>query len=244
MKFLLFALFLLSTQNCYFTYADSCYYAQIINPNTYLYRDYGKSVLFELPQTYFVYISDYSKGYYTASYDGIKGYVKASEVKVIKEIPQNPYLKNATFRLFASDHNMLKTRPSALAEDITALPTDTPIVYIGKVPGTELIKGRGTSWYYCTYNAEQKYAGYIYAGLCDNLSITYNTEKVSYMQNPYITISSEYIEYLNSPAGKKLVIVPIIIFSLLFMIMLFLPYFIKNHKTKPSSIYFIEDGKL
>jgi hypothetical protein len=225
-------------------FADQCYYAQIINPNTYLYRDYDKTAIFELPQTYFVYISGYQKGCYTASYNGIKGYVKSSEVKVVKEIPKNPYLNTSTFRLFASDYNTLKTRPLSLAQDITTLPINTPINYIGKINGTELISGRGNTWYYCSYFIDRQYTGYVYAGLCDSLNIVYNTEVVSYISNPYSSPSLEYIEYLNSPLGKKLVIIPIILISIIFFSLMFVPYFIKKRKTKPSSIYFIEDGKL
>ena len=227
------------------SFAEGSYFGQIINPDTFLYRDLSGYIICEIPQTYFVNITGYSKGYYTASYNGISGYVKSSEIKVIQGVPTNPYLTNATFRLFASDYNMLKNKPNLLSQDIISLPVNTPINYIGKTYGTELIQDRGNIWYYCSYKKNGKtYNGYIYAGLCDNLQLEYNTEKVNYIQNPFVTISSEYIEYLNSSGGKKIVTLPVIIIGLLFIPLLFLPLIVKKHKTKPSPILSIEDGKL
>lgn len=240
---LFFLFFCFPTQHIAF--AESSYFGHIINPDTYLYRDLDGYSICELPQTYFVKITSYSKGYYTAVYNGISGFVKSSDIKVIQGVPNNPYLNNATFRLFASDYNMLKSKPTLLSQDIITLPTNTPIKYLGKSYGTELIPNRGKTWYYCSYSEnETTYNGYIYAGLCDSLNIEYNTEIVQYIQNPFITASSEYIEYLNSLEGKNMVIIPIIILTIMFIPLAFLPILIKKHKTKPSPILNIEDGKV
>ncbi len=245
MKVILLLLMLCCLPMQKLSFAESSYFGHIINPDTYLYRDLDGYIICEIPQTYFVKITSYSQGYYTASYNGISGYVKASDIKVIQGVPNSPHLKGATFRLFASDYNTLKSSPNLLSQDIIELPINTPIEYIGKVYGTEIIPNRGNIWYYCSYKSNDKvYSGYVYAGLCDSLKIEYNTEVVSYINNPFVTASSEYIEYLNSSSGKKMVILPVIIVGVIFVPLLFLPLIVKNHKTKPSPIFSIEDGLL
>jgi|GEM_PF-2416489 len=227
------------------SYADNVYFAQIINPDTYLYRDLNKNIICSLPETYFVKVSSYSNGFYTASYNGINGYIKSNEVKVISGAPKKPFLTDATFRLFASDYATLKSAPSMLSHDITSLPINEPLSYIGKTYGSELISGRGNVWYYCSYTQNnQNVNGYVYAGLCDNLDINYNTELVDFIPNPFTSISTEYIEYLNSKGGKQTVILSVTFISSIFAFLIFLPLIVKNHKIKPPSIYNIEDGKI
>ena len=121
------------------SYADNVYFAQIINPDTYLYRDLNKNIICSLPETYFVKVSSYSNGFYTASYNGINGYIKSNEVKVISGAPKKPFLTDATFRLFASDYATLKSAPSMLSHDITYLPINEPLSYIGKTYGVLVI---------------------------------------------------------------------------------------------------------
>ena len=228
--------------------AANIYYAQIIDAETYIYKDHGKSIICELPTTYFACISSYNNGYYKADYNGTKGYIKANRVKVIKGVPQKPYLTDATFRLFASDYSELKASPSALSRTYTTLPTNQSITYIGKAYGDELIENRGKIWYYCKWeNNTETICGYVYSGLCDSLNITYNTEVVQYISNPFLTTSSYYKQYLNSPSGKNLILSCVLLVSVCFLPLLILPQYFATHKKrkqKPSPMISIEDGKV
>lgn len=226
-----------------FSLADNTYYGQVINSGTFLYRE-NNSIIFEIPETYYVKISGYKSGYFTAEYYGTKGYVKADNIKVIKGAPQTPYLTTASFRLFASDYNKLKSTPNTLSETLATLPTNTSIKFIATTYSEELVENRGNSWYYCSYNDGSKIIkGYVYAGLCDGLNITPSTESFEYIPNPFSSPSSEYIEYLNTD-GKLLVIAPIILISIFFVPLLLIPKYIKKSKRKPSPTFSVEDGKL
>lgn len=224
-------------------FAENIYYGQIINSGTYLYKDTKNNLIFELPQTYFVKISGYKSGHYIAEYMGTKGYVKCDNIKVVRGTPKCPYLTTSTFRLFASDYNKLKLSPNILSKTLTSLPVNTPIKYIATSYGEELVENRGNAWYYCEYrDGKSSICGYVYAGLCDGLIIEPNTETFEYIANPYVSPSTEYIEYLSSD-GKMLVIAPVVLVSILFIPLLFLPKFVKNFKRKPSTT-FVEDGKI
>lgn len=244
MKYLLFFAIFFTITNTQLSYAEQIYYGQIINPDTYLYRDLNNNIIFQLPETYFVKLTGYTKGFYYAEYMNIRGYVKSSQIKVVREVPRNPYLTTSTFRLFSSDHNQLRTSPNISSNVITTLPINTKINYIATTLGQELISGRGNAWYYCSYTENQiTVNGYIYAGLCDELQIIPNTQSIDPIPNPFISASTEYIEYLNDQ-GKMLILIPIIVISILFVPLLFLPKYISLNKRNKMSYISIEDGKL
>ena len=208
-------------------------YAQI-KEETYLYKTSKstqiQNALFMLPNSYFVkLLSNISEDFYKAEYNGIVGYVLKSQVMPVSEKPQNPYLKNITFRVYSSDGTKIFSSPTNTASSENKIVEEVEVLsaltYYGEILGDEFIPSRGYSWIYC--KTQNNNFGYIYKGLCDNFSpITQNQEKVTYTTNVYFESDNSYLYNLVNvtPQLKVLLILTICIPSILLIYLLFKPF--------------------
>jgi len=211
---------------------NKTYFARIMFDNVYLYNSPNEltdnsNILFELPKTYFVELTDSAnENFYKANYLSFSGYVKKDSVQAIEGVPNSPYLKNVSFRVYAELSRDLRTEAntSSTSSQVTYIPLySRNLTYYGKVKGECLIDGRTDVWYYCKYSAEKEYFGYVYSDFCDELTqIIDNTEQVTYIENPTFLYLTEPTSYTIPENDNRLAIivgilsVPAIVF--LFMI--------------------------
>ncbi|MGN0748556.1 MAG: hypothetical protein ACI4L1_02650 [Christensenellales bacterium] len=177
------------------------YYAQIVASNVKLYRSTNGSeeisnIFFVIPQTYFVEISSCeNSNFFTARYFDKTGYVKKSEVKCVKGIPQTPFA-NASFRVFIPGGVALRTSPSQ-SEGLNTVETlpflETNLRYYGTIDGEEAISHKSSTWYYCKYiKSGSEVFGYVYGAFCDLLTtIPSNTEILEEIEEPDFTIATQ-----------------------------------------------------
>lgn len=175
------------------------WYAQVLTENVCFYKTAQNSndVYFILEPTYFVkLLSDENETFYKAEYLNITGYVKKSEVQVVKNKPATPYLTDINFRVFLECSQIMRSAPSSSNNQslqIAFIPIYTNNVqYIGKIKGEEAILERTNIWYYCKYTTDKEYFGYVYSEGCDKLtSIKKNTETCEYIDAPDFTLKIE-----------------------------------------------------
>ncbi len=183
-------------ENCVSVYASTIYYARIMTNNAYLYKspldidDYS-NVYFILPQTYFVELLDLSNSdFYKVNYSTFTGYVKKDCVQAIVGAPQNAYLDNLNFRIYAEMSRDLRSEPTTLSgssSQVAYIPLyNRNLTYYGSIVGEECIDGRTNIWYYCKYSADKDYYGYVYSDFCDELPdpLPKNSEEVVYTTAP------------------------------------------------------------
>ncbi len=248
---LMMSLYLFSTQKEAKALADTTYFAQIVNEETYIYSspDIGEnnSEIFSLPKTYFVeLLSIANDTYYHAKYKDIYGYVKKDSVQPIVGTPTTPYLTGISFRVFVPSGANLRATPENLGSTnlIHSIPfLETNLEYYGTINGEEAITKKGSVWYYCKYYMNNlTYMGYVYAPLCDCLStINLNSEEVE-----FITGELEF-EQINQPSGENglenlsstsqsLIIIAVSLPCLLFIYLLFKPSTIARKDSKTNKI--------
>ena len=179
--------------------------------NVYLYKTPANNtdnanIYFELPATYFVLL-DSSAGstFYRASYMGILGYVKKSDVSIVAGTPNLPYASAITFRIYSSDAHLMST-PTTETGTSSIVPNLSYVQYIGQTAGEETISGRGNIWYYCKYqNGANTLYGYVYSGLTDNLTpLVPNTETLLSSADPYQ--SGTYIASLKNDGTYQILL--------------------------------------
>ena len=193
MKFLIF-LFLLVTIFFPLTpkisNAEVVYYAKITSDTVCFFSNPTKnslSSLFYIPKSYFVkLLNDENDDFYYAKYKDIYGYVLKNEVTVMSGTPNKPFA-NATFRVFSTQGLGLYNSPYLNENNkITHLPYLTQnLTYYGTILGEEVVPEKGAEWYYCSYNADETYYGFVYSVFCDKLTpIEPNTEVFDVVVNP------------------------------------------------------------
>ena len=229
--------------------AETTYFAQIVNEETYIYSSptlgENNSEIFSLPKTYFVeLLSIANDKYYYAKYKDIYGYVKKDSVRPILGTPTTPFLTGISFRVFVPSGATLRATPENLGSTnlIHSIPfLETNLEYYGTINGEEAITKKGYVWYYCKYYMNNlTYMGYIYAPLCDCLStINLNDEKVE-----FITGELEF-EQINKPdsvdglenlssTSQSLIIIAVSLPCLLFIYLLFKPSSIAKKESKTN----------
>ncbi len=222
-------------------------YARIIKEDTYIYKEQAcNTVMFELPNTYFVKLLDYKNNIYKVEYCGIIGYVKEGGLQPVVGTPKKPFMDKATFRIFSSDGAVLRNTPTKTSTITTTLPIDKAIVYLGSVVGEELIYNRGNVWYYAVYTKNNETCtGYVYAGLCDMLTnVDVNTESLDSCDNPFVSNSESYIQYLQqNDTIKTLLIVAVCLPSVMLVYLLFKPLRLAKSQRLKKDDYF-EDNEL
>ena len=168
-------------------------FARVMFEHSYLFKkpidniEYS-NLFFELPKTYFVELIDADGEFYKARYLSFEGYVKKDCVQAVKHVPNNPFLTNISFRVYADLSRQLRSSPTAYSESnlIITIPHLTRnITYISRLKGDCLIEGRTNIWYYCKFSSDKEYCGYVYSDFCDELTpILDNLEDVEYISNP------------------------------------------------------------
>ena len=227
--------FFVKATSKYITYT----YAQVKEDNIYLYKTnlstFPQNAYFEIPKTYFVtLLNNMDDVSYKVEYNGLVGFVLKSGVTPVLERPQNIVPQNITFRVYSSDGlNMMSSPFSSLnPEVVTTLPFLPTLNYLGKIEADELVEGRGSTWYYCTY---QNFSGYVYAGFCDSLTlIPPNTETVTPISNPFYNEDNEYLYNLInlSPFLKVLIITLVCLPCVVLIFLLFKPFKIRKLQNK------------
>lgn len=237
-------IFLLLFFNIPCVYAENkqTYFARVMFDQVYLYKsptvdDSINNIYFELPKTYFVELTESATNdFYKANYLNFTGFVKKSSVQAVDSIPNNPYLQNATFRVYADLSRQLKSEPnnsSLSSNQVAVIPNLTRnITYFGKIIGESLIEGRTNVWYYCKYSADKDYYGYVYSDFCDELTeIVDNTENLTYINNP--TFEEE--KNTNSmPTNSNFVAIIVCILSIPAIIFAFMVLKGKNILSTPN----------
>ena len=166
------------------------YFAKITSDNIYFYSQPSltdSSKLFILPKTYFVKIlNKENEQFYYAQYQDLFGYVKIEEVAVMNGIPSNPYA-SFDFRVFLPEGLGLYSLPSVTIEnkilDIPYLYDN--IAYYGEIIGEQAIPDKSNTWYYCKYQQDGSYYGYVYSVFCDKVeTIKDNDQIFDIIDNP------------------------------------------------------------
>ena len=265
----LFALLFLNFANTFFCFkcnylkisATSKYitypYAKVLDNNVYLFKTNTSTFLtnayFEIPKTYYVLVlNNIDETFYKVEYNGFVGFVLKNKVSVVSGTPQNPYLKNTTFRVYAQDGLNVMSSPfsSCNPQIVVTMPELPTPTYIGKITADELVEGRGNTWYYCTYkqqnseNLQEKvFSGYVYAGFCDNLtSFSDNPENLKENTNAFYDNNQDYLYSLInlSPFLKMVILICVCLPSAILIFLLFSPYKIRKKlklkKIKQQSI--------
>ena len=232
------------------SYADTTYFAKIEQSSVFIFStpvQDDSSKIFELPITYFVeLIKSENEEFYYCRYNDIYGYVLKSQVKPIKNIPQNPFLTNISFRVFVPSGANLRESPynNGAQNLIYSIPfLDSNISYYGVAYGEEEISKKGNVWYYCKYLSQnQSYIGYIYSPLCDCLSpITQNTETVEYLPTPptfeedSTKTSTSNVFSTMSSTTTTIIIIAVSLPCLLFIYLLFKPTKIAEESVSTTS---------
>ncbi len=199
--FLVAVLLLPKSKPSYVCAVSQVYYAQIVSSNVKLYRSTNGSeevsnIFFVIPQTYFVEISSCeNSNFFTARYLDKTGYVKKSEVKCVKGVPQTPFA-NASFRVFIPGGTALRSSPSQ-SEGLNTIETlpflETNLRYYGTIDGEEAISHKSSTWFYCKYirNGSEVF-GYVYGAFCDLLTtIPSNTELLEEIEEPDFTVPTQ-----------------------------------------------------
>lgn len=191
---------------------STTYFARALFDNVYLYKnpidinDYS-NIFFEIPKTYFVeLLNSANEDFYFAKYENFSGYVKKGCVQPVVGTPQNPYLNNLNFRVFAELSRDMRSEPSTnySSTQITYIPLmSRNLTYYGQIEGDSLIEGRTNIWYYCKYSGEKDYYGYIYSDFCDELNpIPLNNEYLQTLDTPIFTNTS-YSETNSIPVKSN-----------------------------------------
>jgi len=213
-------------------------YARVQTDGVMLYKTPSvlteDNVYFEIPKSYFVLlISNFSTEYYKVQYRDVVGYITKESVAPVVETPQTPYLTGITFRVFSSDGlDMLSSPYSSSSPTIVkSVELYQNIDYYGKCYGDEYIEGRGNVWY---YGKCEKF-GYLYSGLCDNLSPIYqNTEVTTISTNPFDEKDNDYLyNLIDLSLGMKIFLIILVSLpAIAFVILLFKPFRIEKSKLK------------
>ncbi len=236
------------------------YYARITNNETCLYSspdDSNSSVLFLLPQTYFVELLENANDeFYYARYNDVYGYVKKALVSPVKTVPQMPFLTNISFRVFVPSGANLRTSPQNLGATnlIYSVPfLESNLLYYGTIYGEEAISKKGNVWFYCKYYVNNlSYSGYIYSPLCDCLGTIYPNEEVLDLFDGNLIFKEEtqkitinQMENL-SQTTQTIIIIAISLPCLLFIYLLFKPTKIieKASTTKSKSTKHKQNKKI
>ena len=214
-------------------------YARAETDGVMLYKtpSLDDEIYFEVPKSYFVMlITNFSSQFYKVQYRDVVGYVLKSSVSPVAETPTTPYLVGATFRVYSSDGlSMLSSPYPSKSPTVTkTVELYSEIDYYGRVFGEEMISGRGEEWYYGKYDGA---FGYLYKGLCDNLSpISINTEVTTSAPDPFSQNDNDYLYNLVdlSPSMKVFLILLVCAPSVLLIIFIFKPFRIEKAQKKMS----------
>lgn len=212
-------------------------YARVVSPAAYFYsypqRSISDNALFVLTESYFVLLlSNYNDTFYKAQYRDLVGFVLKTDVMPVAQTPTTPFLETLSFRVFSSDgKNMYANPTNENSSLVTVVDLYFPIDFYGYISGQEMIKDRGTTWFFGKVGDK---FGYLYAGLCDGLSeIVPNTEQMTAIANPFEDDNSFLYNLVEMTPGLKILVLFLLVVPSFFLIyLLFKPYKIIKEKTK------------
>ncbi len=192
-----------------FVNTNNCYFYRFLTTEENLNNKY-----FLLEKTYFVrVIENANEEFYKAEYNGIKGYVKKTDIEFVEEIPENPFLVGITFDIYSASSVELRLEPSTksgIGSVLMSIPAGQKnLSYIGKIAGEESMDGLGNIWYYASYTLPngKEICGYIYSPLTRNLSpISENNENLTVVSvSQYVPVSS--LLYLNLSTKNMIILI-------------------------------------
>ncbi len=218
------------TNICKASEANETYYARVLSDNVCLYKtpydldDYS-NVLFILPKTYFVQLTDISGNFYKVNYYTFTGYVKKDLVQAVIGNPIKPYLNNVSFRVYSEQSRDLRTVPTTVSgssSQVAYIPLySRNLTFYGKIVGETLVEERTNVWYYCKYTADQEYYGYVYSDFCDFLTgLVDNTEDLPYTSNPTFTNNNTNKEAKLNNKATKIIIAVLMVPALIFIFLI------------------------
>lgn len=195
------------------SFAESyTYYAKVNSDNIYFYSqpiDSDDSRLFIIPRTYFVKLISYQDdNFYYAQYDNLFGYVRIGDVVVMNGVPTNPYA-TSEFRVFIPNGLGLYASPIADAENKIV---DVPylcetIKFYGERQGEQYVPEKSDTWYYCCYQGESDYYGYLYSVFCDKVdTIVDNNQTFDIVDNPIFQTNPQSPSGLSTTAMILIII--------------------------------------
>ena len=195
--FFLFIFFTLFLSNIdFYSNANITYFAKIESENIYLFSSpsgESENQLFILPKTYFVeLLDDENDDFFKAKFKDEIGYVKKSQVSVMSGIPSHPY-PNQSFRVFSLDGLSIYSSPAITSSTkIATIPyLENDIIYYGEIIGEQAIPDKSRTWYYCSYQSDENYFGYVYSVFCDKLTqIGENNESFEIVENPTFAVQT------------------------------------------------------
>ena len=184
-------------------------------------------------KTYFVEIISDNDSYYRVKYNGVSGYVKKNDVRIITNTPNTPYPSGVNMTI-GNDCN-LRLNPTTKSSTNNVITTifknETNITFVGRIFAEETIDFGGTTWYYVEYSGNY---GYIYNKYVSHISPIYaNTEKVTY--------KSENLTHIENPithTPSVIIIIILLLPCIIILLVLYLPRKtkVKNKTKKPKKI--------
>ena len=226
--------------------SEEIIYARITTNNVCYYSaPNDSSALFYLPNSYFVQLLDNAgEYYYSARYLDLYGYVKKSEVTVVKGTPLTPFAEKISFRVISLNGLELRSAPKSSSpfEILDTVPyLETDLVYYGNMIGEAMVPECTNVWYYCKYlDGTRSTMGFLYSLFCDKLTnIPTNTEILEIRTEP-IFVEPENtgaISTINfSSPTQILIVVAVCMPCLLIIYLLFKPTKITNKEDKIEKI--------
>ena len=211
--------------------AEQEYYAKVQTAGVQFYlMQNDNTSLFEVPTTYFVKIKPTDGDYFSSCYKNINGYVKKTDVTIMKGSPVVPYA-NATFKVFLQNYMYLN--PTQSSSIVVELSTADVMTFYGTKSGQQ-VSSQTNVWYYSSVEKDgQLYFGYVFSGITDYLSsIPTNTETFEVINESQLSPSVKPEISTLSTKTKVLLIVSIALPSALILYFLIKPSHIMTTKTK------------
>ena len=226
--------------------SEEIIYARITTNNVCFYSaPNDSSALFYLPNSYFVQLLDNASEYfYSARYLDLYGYVKKSEITVVKGTPLTPFAEKISFRVISLNGLELRSAPKSNSpfEILDTVPfLESDLVYYGNMIGEAMVPECTNVWYYCKYlDGTSSTMGFLYSLFCDKLTnIPTNTEILEIRTEP-IFVEKENtgaISTINfSSPTQILIVVAVCMPCLLIIYLLFKPTKITNKENSKENV--------
>ena len=232
-KIVLILLLLLSTFSVKSASAevDGEFYGKINSTSAYLFSSADTaSLLFLLPNTYFVKILDVEDDFYEVNYKDLTGYVLKNDVRLMEGSPNTPYL-NLSVTNYTS--YCLYENPSTNSSAFCELAENSTLSYYGSINGEE-ISNRGDEWHYVSAAVDGVvHHGYIFSEVTDILTIPQNSETFPEVDESALYSSTPEFSSLST-GTKVLLIVAITVPSAFILFFLIKPNKLSKRVAKPE----------
>jgi len=215
--------FLISPNNYAIAESENNFFAKVQSTGVQFCSSPSEnSSLFEIPYSYFVKVEYVVDDYYKVSYDGLEGYVKKSQVNLMKGKPTKPYA-NASYSVYIS-YPLYET-PYSTSPIKTQLDKDATLKYYGTKIGEQLQEDNKIWYYSCFEKNGEKIYGYVFSLVAFNSP----SKNISINDEIFETISDDKLfpstsEFKNLSVGTKIMlIIAISVPSLLILYFLIKP---------------------